>query len=106
MGSDVKFIDHDLERVRHVRLVFPEEADNKRCVSIMSSLGSALIGLGPGQSICWSGDQNFHKLTVLEVGVGENKLSKFRAERAMLRPSKAEDHLTEIRKPGAPARPT
>jgi regulator of nucleoside diphosphate kinase len=79
MGSDVKFIDHDTERVRHVRLVFPEEVDNKRCVSIMSSLGSALIGLGPGQSICWHEDQKFHKLTVLEVGVGENRLVQFRA---------------------------
>jgi regulator of nucleoside diphosphate kinase len=83
MGSEVKFIDHDSERVRHVRLAFPEEADNKRCVSIMSSLGSALIGLGPGQSICWSEDQKLHKLTVLEVGMDENGLSKFRADRAM-----------------------
>jgi transcription elongation GreA/GreB family factor len=43
MGSEVKFSDHGEGRIHRAKLVFPEEARDSRCIS--------LIGLGPGQSI-------------------------------------------------------
>ncbi|MGE3798264.1 MAG: GreA/GreB family elongation factor [Thermomicrobiales bacterium] len=54
IGSDVKFIDHDDGRIHRVRVAFPEEGRGTRSVSVLSPVGSALIGLGPGQSIRWS----------------------------------------------------
>ena len=54
MGSEVKFIDHDDGRIHRIKLVFPEEACGTQSLSVLSSAGSALIGLGPGQSICWT----------------------------------------------------
>lgn len=68
MGSDVKFIDHDDGwRIHRAKLVFPEAERGTRSVSVLSSIGSALIGLGPGQSICWSDPGGERGLTVLEV---------------------------------------
>jgi regulator of nucleoside diphosphate kinase len=67
MGCEVKFIDHDSERFTHVRLVYPDEADSEFCVSVLSPVGSALIGLGPGQSIRWADHGRERSLTVLEV---------------------------------------
>jgi regulator of nucleoside diphosphate kinase len=67
LGSDVKFIDHDDGRIHCVKLVFPGDESGTRSVSVLSSVGSALIGLGPGQSICWSDLGGERSLTVLEV---------------------------------------
>ena len=67
MGSVVKFIDHENERIHHAKLVFPEEAREPRFVSVLSPVGSALIGLGPGQSIRWTEPGRERSLTVLEV---------------------------------------
>jgi len=67
MGSEVKFIDHHAMRVREFRLVYPEEADSDHCISVLSPLGSALIGLGPGQSISWPEHGTERRLTVLEI---------------------------------------
>jgi transcription elongation GreA/GreB family factor len=36
MGCHVKFIDHDDERIRCAKLVFPEESQNSHCISILS----------------------------------------------------------------------
>jgi regulator of nucleoside diphosphate kinase len=66
MGSEVKFIDHDSDRIRHVRLVYPDEAGAHR-VSVLSPVGSALLGLGPGQSIRWAEQGTERRLTVLEI---------------------------------------
>jgi regulator of nucleoside diphosphate kinase len=71
MGSDVKFVDHDDGRIHRAKLVFPEEADGTRCISILSSVGSALIGLGPGQSIRWTELGRERSLSVLEVYADE-----------------------------------
>ena len=71
LGCQVKFIDHEDERVRCAHLVVPEEAQHNRCISILSSIGSALIGLGPGQSIRWTEHGRERRLTVLEVRAGE-----------------------------------
>jgi regulator of nucleoside diphosphate kinase len=70
MGCEVKFIDHESERIRHIRLVYPDEANNDRCTSVLSTIGSALIGLGPGQSIRWTEQERERRLTVLEVQAG------------------------------------
>ncbi|MGE3992748.1 GreA/GreB family elongation factor [Pseudorhodoplanes sp.] len=67
MGSDVKFIDHEDQRIHRARLVFPEEGPGPRFISVLSPVGSALIGLGPGQSIRWTEARGERRLTVLEV---------------------------------------
>ena len=67
MGCEVKFIDHAAARIRRAVLVFPDHAQNSHCVSVLSSIGSALIGLGPGQSIRWTDQGRERSLTVLEV---------------------------------------
>jgi regulator of nucleoside diphosphate kinase len=67
MGCEVKFLDHECTRVRRVKLVYPEEANKESRVSVLSALGSALIGLGPGQSIRWNDHGHERIVTVLEV---------------------------------------
>lgn len=67
MGSNVEFIDHEDGRVHRAKLLFPEEARGGRFVSILSSVGSALIGLGPGQSIRWNDPGRERSPTVLKV---------------------------------------
>ena len=52
LGCDVKFVDHADARIQQVQLVLPEEAPRRHCISVLSSIGSELIGPGPGQSIC------------------------------------------------------
>lgn len=68
MGSSVRFTS-DLGEDRRVTLVFPGEADiaaNK--ISILTPIGTALIGLSSGQSIDWTArDGRVHRLTVQEV---------------------------------------
>lgn len=71
MGSEVKFIDHGTGSIHRVKLVFPEEEREPRCISVLSSLGSALIGLGPGQSIRWTERGRERSLSVLEVHAEE-----------------------------------
>jgi regulator of nucleoside diphosphate kinase len=75
LGCDVKFVDHADARIRHAQLVFPEEAKCNHCISVLSPIGSALIGLGPGQSIRWTEQGRERSLAVLEVrasGRGSN----------------------------------
>lgn len=54
LGCNVTFVDHSDARIRRAQLVFPEEAQCSHCISVLSPTGSALIGLGPGQSIRWT----------------------------------------------------
>jgi regulator of nucleoside diphosphate kinase len=75
IGSDIVFIDHDDDRIRRVRLVVvPDTAQGKSHVSILSSLGGALIGLGPGQSIYWTANGRTRAVTVLEVRASDRDL--------------------------------
>jgi regulator of nucleoside diphosphate kinase len=67
LGCDVKFVDHADARIRRAQLVSPEKAECNRCISVLSSIGSALIGLGPGQSIRWTEQGRERSLAVLEV---------------------------------------
>lgn len=68
MGSIVEFRS-DIGRNRRVELVFPVDADiAKSKVSILTPIGTALIGLAPGQSIQWTAlDGRTHELTVINV---------------------------------------
>lgn len=68
MGSMVRFAD-EKGTERTVTLVFPGEADiAEGKLSILTPVGTALIGLGVGQSILWTGrDGQQHRLTVLQV---------------------------------------
>lgn len=69
MGSTVVFRSDD-EQVRRVVLVFPGQADiGEGKVSILTPIGSALIGLSQGQSITWlTRDGRPRRLTVVSVG--------------------------------------
>ncbi len=54
MNSVVTFKDLDSEKVFEVTLVYPPEADvDQNRISILTPVGSALIGLREGQSIDW-----------------------------------------------------
>jgi regulator of nucleoside diphosphate kinase len=68
MGSTVHFAS-DLGEERRVTLVFPGEADiAEGKVSILTPIGTALIGLSAGQSINWTArDGHVHRLTVDSV---------------------------------------
>jgi regulator of nucleoside diphosphate kinase len=67
MGSEVEFIALASVRVEKAILVYPNQADGSRAVSVLSTVGSALIGLGPGQSISWNEHGATRHLTVLGV---------------------------------------
>lgn len=71
IGCSVTFVDHADTRIRRAQLVFPEEVRCKHCISVLSPVGSALIGLGPGQSICWTEQGRERSLAVLEVCASE-----------------------------------
>jgi regulator of nucleoside diphosphate kinase len=71
LGCDVKFVDHADARIQRAQLVFPEEALLRHCISVLSPIGSALIGLGPGQSIRWTDQGRERSLAVLEVRRGK-----------------------------------
>ena len=69
MNSEVEFRDDTSGKVRTVTLVYPEEADISRGrISVMTPIGTALIGLQTGLSMTWetpSGE--VRQLTVLSV---------------------------------------
>ncbi len=54
MGSTVTFIDLDSNQENTVSLVYPEEANVAEMkISVLSPVGSALIGLRVGGAIDW-----------------------------------------------------
>ena len=69
MGSFVTFRDEATLKVQRVRLVYPADADiGAGRVSILTPIGTALIGLTKGQSMSWqtlSGEER--RLTVTDV---------------------------------------
>lgn len=62
-----KFTDHADAHIRRAQLVFSQEAQCNHCISVLSFIGSTLIGLGPGQSIRWTEQGRQRSLAVLEV---------------------------------------
>jgi regulator of nucleoside diphosphate kinase len=69
MGSRVEYRDEDTGQVRSIRLVYPSESDPGRgCISVLTPIGAALIGLSEGQSIKWAARSGAPRtLTVLKV---------------------------------------
>jgi regulator of nucleoside diphosphate kinase len=66
MGSIVTYrTDDGLQRT--VRLVYPGDATEAERVSILSPLGTALIGVSTGDTVPWSHDDRHGTLTVLSV---------------------------------------
>lgn len=63
---------------REVRLVYPGEADiAEGKVSILTPIGTALLGLSPGQAITWKArDGSEHELRVTAVRASESVLQK------------------------------
>jgi len=68
IGSHVEY-QTDTGEIRTITLVFPGEADiSKGKVSVLTPIGTALIGLAAGQSMSWTArDGRNHKLTVVKV---------------------------------------
>jgi regulator of nucleoside diphosphate kinase len=68
IGSTIEFEVDDGRRLK-VQLVLPENADiNAGRISVLTPVGAALIGLSPGQSMEWSGNDGKERLlTVLSV---------------------------------------
>lgn len=69
MNSEVEFRDDTTGNVQRVTLVYPEEADiSQRKVSVLTPVGTALIGLRNGHSITWeTPNGEMRQLTVLSV---------------------------------------
>jgi regulator of nucleoside diphosphate kinase len=73
MGSEVTFRDDSAGKIETVTLVYPGEADiSRRRISVMTPIGTALIGLSVGDSITWETRNGERRLlTVLHVRVPE-----------------------------------
>jgi regulator of nucleoside diphosphate kinase len=69
MGSDVEFRDETTGRTQRVTLVFPEDADiSQRKISILTPVGTALIGLRKGDAITWeTPNGELRRLTLLAI---------------------------------------
>ena len=69
MGCEVEFRDETTGKVQTVTLAYPNEADiSSGKISVLTPIGTALIGLRAGHSITWetrTGD--LRTLTVLQV---------------------------------------
>jgi regulator of nucleoside diphosphate kinase len=69
LGSSATYRDERSGRIQTVRVVRPEEADPaKMRVSIVSPIGTALLGLQPGQRIAYYVGGQAMVLSVLRVG--------------------------------------
>jgi regulator of nucleoside diphosphate kinase len=69
MNSEVEFRDDTTGKIQKVTLVYPEEADiSQRKISVLTPVGTALIGLRNGDSIMWeTPNGELRQLTVLSV---------------------------------------
>lgn len=69
MGSEVTFCDDATGKSHTVTLVYPGEADiSQGKISVLTPVGTALIGLRAGHSITWEAPtRETRQLTVLEV---------------------------------------
>jgi regulator of nucleoside diphosphate kinase len=69
MNSEVVFRDDTTGRVQSVTVVYPEEADiSQRKVSVLTPIGTALIGIRAGHSITWETlNGEVRQLTIISV---------------------------------------
>jgi regulator of nucleoside diphosphate kinase len=70
MGCEVEFRDDTTGKIQNVTLVYPAQADiTEGKISVLTPVGTALIGLRAGQSITWdTRTGETRRLTVLKVG--------------------------------------
>ena len=70
LGSEVEFFDDMTGTSRRVRLVLPWQADTDTvCLSVMTPVGTALMGMSVGQRISWPGPNGRErKLEIIQVG--------------------------------------
>jgi len=78
MGCEVEFRDESSGRIQNVTLVDPSEADIEQGkVSVLTPIGTALIGLRAGASIAWeTRTGQLKRLTVIKVRNGRQLESK------------------------------
>ena len=69
MNSRVRFEDESTGEIRDVTIVFPNEADGSLGrISVLATVGTALLGLAAGESILWPfPDGTLRKLRVLKL---------------------------------------
>jgi regulator of nucleoside diphosphate kinase len=68
MNSEVCFEDLGSGVQRTIRLVYPPDADAERgWISVLAPLGSALLGLRPGQEIEWRVPAGMRRIRVIAV---------------------------------------
>ncbi|WP_366553495.1 nucleoside diphosphate kinase regulator [Aquibaculum sediminis] len=72
LGSEVTYRDETSGRTQTVQLVLPGDADiSRRRISVLTPIGTALIGLSEGQCIDWeTRDGSERQLTVVSVQPG------------------------------------
>lgn len=76
MGSHVRFHDETAGAARDAQLVYPQDANpEERRISILTPVGTTLIGLSEGQTMSWrTRDGRDKTLTVLKVrGPGDTE---------------------------------
>lgn len=105
LGSKVVVLDDRTGKTEELTLVLPHEAEpSEASVSVLSSVGSALIGLSKGQSISWpdrvGGRLN---LTVLDVQRPVRGSAALECDNDEPRP--ADEKVLPFRRPAAPAEP-
>jgi len=67
MNSEVVYEDIVSHVRRQVRVVYPKDVDvDKRWVSVLAPLGSALIGMRVGQEIEWAMPRGVRRLRIVE----------------------------------------
>jgi regulator of nucleoside diphosphate kinase len=69
MNSEVEFRDDTTGKIQRVTLVYPEHADiSHRKISVLTPVGTALIGLEEDSSITWkTPNGDVRQLTVLSI---------------------------------------
>jgi regulator of nucleoside diphosphate kinase len=69
MNSRVRFEDRSTGEIRNVTIVFPKDADGSAGrVSVLGTVGMALLGLAVGQSVLWPfPDGTTRELLVLKL---------------------------------------
>lgn len=68
MDSLVVYKDHSTNQIHESLLVYSQCPDEQEvCISVQSSLGTALLGLQVGQRITWKIDNKFKTIEVLNV---------------------------------------
>lgn len=79
MNSTVRFSVAPSTKTLELTLVYPEDADPaENTISILSPVGSALLGLSPGDSIEWPDTEGgFLRIKVKEITYQPERAGKF-----------------------------